>query len=65
MYVCRVSRPALGSTQPPFQSVPVVVTSGLNQQVRELTSHFHLVPRARMVVLYIHFPICLHCIVFS
>jgi hypothetical protein len=36
---------------------------GYSGQDPKLTTHFHLVPRSRMVELYLHSPICLHGIV--
>jgi hypothetical protein len=44
-----VSRPALGSMQPPVQWLPGVLSPGLKRgQGVTLTTHFHLVPRSRM-----------------
>jgi hypothetical protein len=31
----------------------------------KLTTHLHLVPRSRMVELYLHSPICLHSVVLN
>jgi hypothetical protein len=43
------SRPALGSTRPPVQWVPVVLSPGLKRgQGVTLITHPHLVPRSRM-----------------
>jgi hypothetical protein len=52
--------PALGPTQPPIQRIPVALSSGLSGRDVKLTIHFHLVPKSRMVELYIHSPICVH-----
>jgi hypothetical protein len=41
-------RPALGPTQPPIH-----YTRGVKLQGVKLTTHLHLVPRSRMVELYI------------
>jgi hypothetical protein len=44
-----VSNPALGSTQPPVQWAPGVLSPGLNRgPVVTLTTHPHLVPKSRM-----------------
>jgi hypothetical protein len=54
------SKPALGPTQPPIQWLPGVSSPGreIGRGVK-LTTHFHLVPRSRMLELYLHSPICL------
>jgi hypothetical protein len=45
--VSSVSRPALGPTQPPVQSVPGVLSPGLKRgRGVMLTTHSHLVPRS-------------------
>jgi hypothetical protein len=45
--VTSVSRPALGSTQPPVQWVPGVLSTGLKRgRGVSLTTHPHLVPRS-------------------
>jgi len=42
-----VSRPALGTTQPPVQWVPGVLSPGVKRgRVVTLTTHPHLVPRS-------------------
>jgi hypothetical protein len=41
------------------------IPPGLSDMSVKLTAHFHLVPRLRMVELYIHFPIRLHGVVFN
>jgi hypothetical protein len=52
-----VSRPALGSTQPPVQWVLGVLPPGLkNGQGVTLTTHPHLLPRSRMSGSYISSP---------
>jgi hypothetical protein len=44
-----VSRPALGSTQPPVQWVPGVLSAGVKRgRGVTLAIHHHLVPRSRM-----------------
>jgi hypothetical protein len=51
--VTSVSRPALGSTQPPVQWVPGVLSPGLKRgRGVTLTTHTHLVPRSRMSMSY-------------
>jgi hypothetical protein len=40
--------------------VPEALSPGV-----KLTIHLHLVPRSRMVGLYLHCPICLHAIVLN
>jgi hypothetical protein len=52
------SKLALGPTQPPIQWVP-----GVKRPGRELTIHFHLVPRLRMIELYLHSPVHLYDVV--
>jgi hypothetical protein len=49
-----VSRPALGPTQPPIQSV------GINRPDREADHSPTIVRRSRMVELYLNPSICLH-----
>jgi hypothetical protein len=52
-----VSRPALGSTQPPVQWVPGVLSPELKRgRGVTLTTHPHLVPRSRMSRSYISSP---------
>jgi hypothetical protein len=46
-----ISRPALMPAQPSLQWVPGV----LSPEVK-LTTHLHLVPRSRMMELYLHYP---------
>jgi hypothetical protein len=54
---CRLtSRPA----QPPIQWVPGAFSLGV-----KLTTHLHLLPRSRMVELYLHSLICLNGIVLN
>jgi hypothetical protein len=59
------SRPALGPSQPLVQWVPAVISLGIKWLGREVTSYLHLVPRSRMVELYLHSLICLHGIVLN
>jgi hypothetical protein len=55
--VFSVSRPALGSTQPPDRWVPWVLFPGLKRnRVVTLTTHPHLVPRSWMSRSYIFSP---------
>jgi hypothetical protein len=49
------SRPPLGPTQPPIHWMPSAIFSGVKQ-----TTHLHLVPRPRMLELYLHSPTGLH-----
>jgi hypothetical protein len=49
------SRPALGPTQPPKQWVPGALSLGVKRQRIEADhTYLHLVPRSRMVELYLH-----------
>lgn len=41
----KVSRPALGSNQPPIQQLPRIISPTVSDQVVKLTAHNHLVPR--------------------
>jgi hypothetical protein len=61
-------RPALGLTQPPIQWILVAVSPRAKLpgcEAEKLTTHIHLVPRSRMVELYLNSPICLHGIVLN
>jgi hypothetical protein len=51
-------RPAPGLTKPPIQLVPVALSPGLKKP--ELNTNGHLLPRSRIVKLYLHFPTLLH-----
>jgi hypothetical protein len=51
---------SLGPTQPPIQCVTDVLSPGVRWKERDLTTHLHLVPRLRMVELYLHSLIYLH-----
>jgi hypothetical protein len=59
------SRSALGPTQPPIQLEPELFAREQSGQGLKLTTHLHLVPRSRTVNPDLHFPICLHGIVFN
>jgi hypothetical protein len=59
------SRPALGLTQPPIQWVPRTISPGKSDLGVKLTTHPHLVLRARIVKLYLHSLICLNGIAFN
>jgi hypothetical protein len=55
-------RPAVGPTQPPSQWVP---GGGLFPPRVKLTTQLHLVPRTRMVEIYLHSPTRLHGMVLN
>jgi hypothetical protein len=57
-------RPDWGPTQPPIKWVTGGSFSG-NGCGMKLTTHLHLVPRSRMVELYLHFTMCFHGIVLN
>jgi hypothetical protein len=59
-----VSRLALEATQHPIQWVSGALSLGKNWQRHE-TDHSHLLPRSRMVELYLHSPIHLHGILLA
>jgi hypothetical protein len=59
------SRQALGPTQPPNECVPWAISQGVNVPGREADHYLHLVPRSRMVELYLHFTVCLHGVVLN
>jgi hypothetical protein len=58
------SRPALGPTQSTIQQVPGVISLAARPSGWE-ADHLNPVLRSRMMELYLHFPICLHDIVFN
>jgi hypothetical protein len=60
-----VSRPALGRNQPHIRRVPGALTPEIKRPSMKLTTHLHLMPRQRMMKLYIHYPICLHRVVIN
>jgi hypothetical protein len=49
-------RPALGPTNPPIPRIPAAISPGVKRPGMKLTTHLHLVPRSRMVDLYLHSP---------
>jgi hypothetical protein len=55
---------ALGPTQLPIQRVPGILSPGVKRLGRG-DDHSHLVPRSKMVELYLHYPICVHGIVLN
>jgi hypothetical protein len=59
------SRLALGPTQPPIQWIPGALSRGVNGRGMKPTTHLHLLPKLRMVELYLHSPIRLHGLVFN
>jgi hypothetical protein len=54
------SRPALGPTLTPIQWEPRTFPWGHSGRGVKLIAILYLVPRSRMVELYLHSPICLH-----
>lgn len=54
------SRPALFPTHPPFQWVPVALSSGQDGSSVKLTTRFFLVSKSRKMELYLHSYTCLH-----
>jgi hypothetical protein len=54
------SRPVMGPIQPPIQWTTGAISSGV-----KLTIHHRLVPRSRMVELYLHSPIRIYGIVLN
>jgi hypothetical protein len=54
------SRLALGPTQAPIQRVQGMISSGLSGWVVKLTTYLHLVPRSKIVELYLHSRTLLH-----
>jgi hypothetical protein len=57
------SRPPLEPTQLTIQWVPILHPRKESGRSVKLTTHLHLVPRSRMVELYVHSSIRLHGIV--
>jgi hypothetical protein len=62
---CTVSRPTLEPTQPPVHWVLELFSWELSGRGVKLTISLHLVPRSRMVGLYLHSAICPHGIVLN
>jgi hypothetical protein len=58
-------RPALGPTQYPTQWIPGVPFLWQNSWGVNLSIHFHLLLRSRIVKLYLHSPIYLHGVVLN
>jgi hypothetical protein len=63
-FCSNIDRPTVGPTQPPVQWVPGGSLPGCGRDVK-LTSHLHIVPRSRMVELYLHSPICIDSFTFT
>jgi hypothetical protein len=59
------SRPNLGSIQPTIHWVLAVIFPGVRDQGVKLTTHLHLMSRARILELYLYFNICLHVVVLN
>jgi hypothetical protein len=51
------SRPALGLTQPSTQRVPGAISQSVKWPGIKLTTHLYLVPRSRIMELYLHSPL--------
>jgi hypothetical protein len=51
-----VSRPASRTTQPSIQWVPGLISPGSSGRGVKLITNLHLVPRSRMMEVYIHSP---------
>jgi hypothetical protein len=60
-----VSILAVGSTRPHIQWVPRAVYEGLKWQGCEADTHLHLLPKLRMMELYLHSLISLHSVVLN
>jgi hypothetical protein len=58
------SRQSLGSTYPMGTEGREFLQQHSGRGV-ELTAHLHLIPMSRMVELYLHYPICLRCVVLN
>jgi hypothetical protein len=54
-----------GSGVHPIQWVPGALSAGIKSQVVKLTTHLHVMPRSRMVELYLHSLIRLHDVVLN
>jgi hypothetical protein len=58
-------RLALGPTHPPVQCVPGTLSLEVKRLGREADHQLHLVPRSRMLELYLDSPIRLHGVVLN
>jgi hypothetical protein len=59
------SRPALGPTQPPNQWVPCALSQGVKQPGREADHSSPSSAGVKMVELYLHSPMHLHCVLIN
>jgi hypothetical protein len=64
VFFSAVSRQGLGPTQPPIKWVPRALSWAAKLPRREV-GHLFLVPRSRMMELYLQSPVCLHCVMLN